>query len=361
MIAKKFFIILELTLLCFLTGCNNVSGLDEQMIIYGIGVDKSEDSYELTVQALNTQNTEDSSSNDSKKNVTTASATGKTLLEAVKQLENQTGKKVLYSHAIVLIINEETAKDEVGEIARFFSTNHKLRPTVEVLISNSAAKDILSRENKFNAEDILSITRVGKEKDDAIHSTLRYLLGDLENTFKSAKVWYLENEDETVTCSKIAIFKEDKLLTVLDEEGTKGALLLLGKTKNISDYVNIDAENIFFELNKVKTNIKVALKDDVPVFEINLKTNIDLYNINKSINKEDVKEAINERLTELINNVITTCIKENKSDIFNFHKYLMNNYVKFFKKNYHQIADILADTKYDLLLKTNVQDTSFKN
>lgn len=355
---KKFFIMLELFSVCFLGGCNNVSGLDEQMIIYGIGVDRNDGDYELTVQALNLQNTEESSQDNSAKNVTTVSATGETLLAAMKQIENQSGKKVLYSHAMILVLSEEAAKSEVGEILRFFSTNHKLRPTAEVLVSSTSAKEILSSENKFNAEDILSATRVGQEKDDTINSKIRYILGDLDNPLKAAKVWYLGYENDEISCQKIAVLKENKLKSVLDEEATKGSLLLLGKAKNISDSIELDSKRIFFELNKVKSNIEVVLHEGKPTFNISLNVDLNVYNAEKLSSNEEIKLAVSERLVELVSKAISVCLKENNCDIFNFHKHVKNNYIDFFKSHESLMDKVLSSSEYNISVKMRVKNMS---
>ena len=329
MTAKKLFLVFELALVCFLTGCNHISGLDEQLIVYGLGVDKNDGEYEVTVQALNAQNTEDSNSNSSKKNVTTVSATGETLLDAVKQIENQSGKKILYSHAMVLILSEDLAKSGVGETLRFFSTNHKLRPTVEVLISSTPAKEILSSEKKFNAEDLLATTRVGQEKDDGINSQIRYILGDLNSPSKSAKAWYLDYKDEEISCKRIALIKEKMLKVVLDKDATKGALLLLGKAKNISDSVEIYGQKVFFELNKVKSNIKIESKNDIPTFDICLTVDLNLYNADKISASEKVKIAIKDRLSELASKTITACLEENNCDLFKLCRLAASENLKF--------------------------------
>lgn len=325
MTVKKLFLVFELALVCFLTGCNHVSGLDEQLIVYGLGVDKNDGEYEVTVQALHAQNTEDSNSNSSKKNVTTVSATGETLLAAVKQIENQSGKKILYSHAMILILSEDLAKSGVGETLRFFSANHKLRPTVEVLISSAPAQEILSSENKFNAEDILATTRVGKEKDDGINSKIRYVLGDLNSPSKTAKAWYLAYKDEEISCQRIVLLKEEKLKIVLDEEASKGALLLLGNAKNISDSIEVDGQTAFFEINKVKSHIKMGKQGDEAIFRVNLSVDLKLYNAEEISDNEKIKNAITDRILALANNAVEVCLKENDCDVFKFCRYLDNS------------------------------------
>lgn len=352
---KKIIILSELILVCvFLGGCSGVSGLDEQLIVYGIGVDKSDDMYELTLQALNTQNTSEADSKDEKKSVISISAKAKTLIDAVNRIENQSGKKILYSHAMVLIIGGETAKEGISDVITFFSTNHKLRPTVEVLVSNCTAKDIFAEENGkiINSEDIFAITNVGKESNDAIQSSVRYLLSDINNEVKAAKVWYIEYDKEKVSCQKIALFKSDKLKDILDEDVSKGVLLIYGKAKNLSDSTKLNDDTISYRISQSKSNVNVEIKNNKPVFNINLDLNLDLYGADSINRSAEIKSALENRLTSLTENTINFCIKKYVCDIFNFHRYIMNSDSKFFKTNLSQIENIIQSADYNVNVST---------
>lgn len=353
---KATFICAELILVCFLSGCSGVAGLDEQLIVYGIGVDKNEGSYELTLQALNTQNTSDSDTKNSKKNFTNVNAKAATLIDTVNQLENQVGKKILYSHTIVLIIGEETAKNGIGEIINFFATNHKLRPTVEVLITNGSAKEIFSNEDDektLKAEDILAATRIGKENDDAINSNIRYLLSDLNNDFKAAKVWYAEYDKGKLICEKIALFKADKLTDILDKNIAKGVMLVLGKAKNISDNFQINDAKLSYEISKTNSNINVAFTDNKPIFNIKLDVNLELYGADILDATPEIKNAVENRLSSLASDVINFCIKTQSCDVFNFYRYIMNSNTNFFKSNLNRIGNIIQSSEFNV--KTNAK------
>ncbi len=359
-ITKKIVILLELLLVCFLCGCNQVAGLDEQLIVYGIGVDKTEDAYELTVQVLNTQTTSEANSQEDGKAIINISATAPTLIEAVNKIENQTGKKILYSHAIVLIVGQETAKSGIKEIIRFFSTNHKLRPTVEVLISSITAKDVFSNEGNgdiVNAEDIVSISQIGKENDDGINSNIRYILSDLENPQKAAKVWLLEyNKDEgKVACPKVALFKSDKLTDVLNEESTKGMLLIYKKAKNIVDSVNVNDAQLSYELSKAKSKIDVSFDSKKPVFNISLCADLELYNADNLAANSGIKLVIEKRLAELMQKAIDWGIKKNGCDIFNFCRYIMNANPSFFKENLANMEEILKSADYEINAQAKIR------
>lgn len=357
---KKIVILLELVLACFLCGCTQVAGLDEQLIVYGIGVDKTEDAYELTVQALNTQTTSESNSEEEGKSIINISAAAPTLIEAVNKIENQTGKKILYSHAIVLIIGQETAKSGIKEIIKFFSTNHKLRPTVEVLISSAAAKDVFANEGDgdiVNAEDIVSISKIGKESDDGINSNIRYLLSDLENPQKAAKVWLLEyNKDEgKVACPQIALFKSDKLTDVLSEEATKGVLLLYKKAKNIADSINVGDAQLYYELSKAKSKTSVSVDGSKPVFNVSLCADLELYNADNLAANSEIKPIIESRLAELMQKAIDSCIKKNSCDIFNFYRHIMNANAGFFKENLANLEEVLKAADYEISAQAKIR------
>lgn len=355
---KKIFILAELSFMCFLGGCCNVSGLDEQLIVYGIGVDKIDDMYELTLQALNTQNTSESDSKEEKKSIIGIHAKAKTLIDAVSQIENQTGKKILYSHAIVLIIGEETAKNGLSDIVTFFSTNHKLSPTVEVLISNCYAKDIFfneETEKTVYSEDIFAITNIGQENNDAINSNIRYLLSDINNELKAAKVWYIDYDKEKVSCQRIALFKHDKLIDILDEEISKGALLIYGKAKNFSDSVKINDCTVSYKVSQAKSNIQVKIKNNKPVFNLSLDLNLDLYGADNISNSDEIKLALENRLAGLQTNAINFCIKKYGCDIFNFHRYIMNSDSKFFKANLNKIENIIQTANYNIAVNIKIR------
>ncbi len=353
---KNMFILLELILVCFLPGCSKVSGLDEQLIVYGIGIDNSEGIYELSVQAIDIKNNSESSSKEAQKKLTTISSKAPSLIEAEKQIENQSGKKMLYSHALILIIGEQTAKNGITDIVKFFSTNHKLRPTVEVLISNISAKDILANEKgENNSEDILALTKVGKENNDAINSNLRYILGDINDNLKAEKVWYLEYNEGQMCCEKISILKNSKLINILDDDDTKGAILCFGKAKNICDNIKINDKEIYYEINKAKANINFSVEKGKPIFYVSVLVTMNLYNLDNNISNEEVKPLIEKRLSNLIKNTINFCIKENNCDIFNFNKHIIKANADFFKANLNRIENIVASAEYDINVSTKIR------
>ena len=110
---KRLIIILLLPVL--LTGCWNYSELNEIAIATGISIDWEDDKYKLTALISNAQKTE-GSSKEGEAQITVFEGTGKTMTEALKNIELKLPKELYLKHISIIIIGEELAKKGVGNI-----------------------------------------------------------------------------------------------------------------------------------------------------------------------------------------------------------------------------------------------------
>ena len=227
------------------------------------------------------------------------------------------------------------------------------------MISDCFAKDIFSNEEiekTVYSEDIFAVTtNVGKKNNDAIHSNIRYLLSDINNELKAAKVWYIEYDKGRVSCQRIALFKSDKLIDVLDEETSKGILLIYGEAKNLSDSAKLNDCTISYKVSQAKSNVNVEIKNNKPVFSLNLDLDLDLYGADNIDRSDEIKAMLENRLASLQANAINFCIKKYGCDIFNFHRYIMNSDSKFFKANLSQMENIIQSADYNATIDIKVK------
>lgn len=208
-----------------------------------------------------------------------------------------------------------------------------------------------------NAAIIVSISKIGKENDDGINSNIRYLLSDLENPQKAAKVWLLEynKDDGKVACPQIALFKSDKLTDILDEDATKGVLLIYKKAKNIADSINVNDAQIYYEMSKAKSKISLNVEENRPVFNVSLCADLELYNADDLAANSVIKPIIENRLVELMQKAIDSCIKKNGCDIFNFYRYIMNANASFFKENLANLEEVLKSADYEISVQAKIR------
>ncbi len=317
--------------LILLSGCTRARGLDEKLITRGIGIDFKDDQYKVSIQALSNIGGSSEEEGEGDDTFIISSSDG-SLASAVRGIEKQTGKEVLYSHTLVLIIGKEAAETKLNDIIDFFTKGYKLRPAVETLIAKEEALAILEEKQ---ADEIWDVARL-----DPIKSNLRYFAGDLQNNYKGAKTWLLEISDGSLQCIETVLFKQYKWIGVLDKKDTKSLVILSGSAKNLvveGDYI----------IKKSKANIKVDLSGEVPHFSItvNLKVDYDVDDSNK----------ISEIVKKMIEETIYKIVWEYECDIFNFHKYIMNKDLQYFKDNESFIYDILKKSIYDVKVEVKTE------
>lgn len=356
---KLFFLFVLFFNVLFISGCSS-EGINEKLIIHGIGVDKEEDKYVVTMHVLNTNALSDEGGNKEEK-IEVISRDGYTLLDAIANIEKSSGKKALYSHNLILVVGKETAGLYMDKILSFFSSDYNLRPSVEVLISQTTAKDVLNIKNDdklITADDIMSMLETSYNKEDQLKFALKSFLGDMQSDYKSAKAFCISStqdvlESYVLQISNMAVFKDKVMKGILDEDETKGFLEISGELKNVEQDVTVDGNNLSCLIKKSKCKIKTLIEDGTPQFNIFIKATVNVYNDNLRDN-ENIKPAIEKKLCELANKSINRALIEYECDIFNFSRHLMNANINYFKSNRENITDLLVNAKYYINIDAQV-------
>ena len=299
---------------------------------------------------------------DKEEEIEVISESGYTLLDAISNIEKSSGKKALYSHNLILVVGKETAGLYMDKILSFFSSDYNLRPSVEVLISQTTAKDVLNIKNDdklITADDIMSMLETSYNKKDQLKFSLKSFLGNVQSNYKSAKALCINSTQDTLESnvlqiSNMAVFKDEVMKGILDEDETKGFLEISGELKNVEQDVNVDGNNLSCLIKKSSCKIKTLIEDGIPQFNMFIKATVNVYNDNLEDN-ENVKPAIEKKLRELASKSINKALIEYECDIFNFSRYLMNENIDYFKSNRENITDLLIKAKYciDVDVKVN--------
>ena len=127
--------LLILITICFiLTGCGNYRELNQIAIITGIGIDKKNEEYEVSVLIANAQKSE-TTSKEGESQPTVYSGTGKTLVEAVKVIERKTPKELYLGHINVVLISEDVAEDGFLKVADWLLRNPESRKKFYLILT----------------------------------------------------------------------------------------------------------------------------------------------------------------------------------------------------------------------------------
>lgn len=353
-----------------LTGCWNYKELNNLGITTGIGIDKSEEGYEITLMIANSQKQTNSSSNGRASN-DIFTGNGRTLYEAIKDAAMSISKEVYLGHIEVLIISEEVAKDGIQEVIDFIFRYPQARNDFHVAISNNCkAGDILKITGPLdtistqNIAQNLKITNrlqgfthtvkcielVNHLINEGINPVLPSILiiGDVEKGNEDKNIE--RSEPETyVKLGMLGIFKKDKFIKFADRNESKGINIINNKINITLLALNYNGINVNLEVDDLKTKKKI--KDNKIIVETKIISSIQETSEHLNLTDPKIIEEIRKIGVEEVKRLIESAIKvtkDNKTDIFGFGNLI---YKDDFKK-WNNIKDKWEDEIYE---KTEVQ------
>ncbi|MFY2307133.1 Ger(x)C family spore germination protein [Lysinibacillus fusiformis] len=348
-------IILILILLTPLySGCWDSKEVNELSIAVALGIDKNDDmGFTVSVQVLNAAEVAPSSIGGGggyDTPVTTYTATGDILYEALRKLTKQLPHRVYLAHLRMIIIGEEVAKEGVYNTIDFLSRDPSMRNDVYMAVSkNCTAKDVLevlTSTEKIPANKLLDTLETSSNSWASISKvTITDFIDDIEGEgtqpFLPAVriLGELEKGSETnnvqnikpftsLAFDGIAAFRKDKMIDWLEEEESIGLNYVKGKVKNTIIVTKINKGHVGIELinsTSVVTplfsgsefpTIQITISGEANVAEVN--SNLDLMSGNIFSELEaKTNECIEDTVTEIINKSQDTY----RTDIFGFgHK-----------------------------------------
>jgi spore germination protein KC len=342
---QKLFILLWLLLSILLCGCWNYREIEDLTIVAGAALDKEGDMYILTFEVIDV-------AGGPEKNHSSAliKASGLTLFEASRNAISVIGNKLYWSHAKMMIISEDIAKEGLVPVMDWLARDAEIRQTIKIVVSKEkTAREILEITHPTIEVVSLAMDQVFQNKD-SVNSVPRVeewkLFQDLAQPGVSTALptVYIneENGNKRLFVSGSAIFDKDRLIGYLNDEETK--LMMFVKNEITRGLITEKIEHndipikISLEILKSQTEIKPVVKDDEIKFEIDMTVHGNIGEIEGYHFHLDRKGAnhLEKNFEELLNKNIAAFIKtiqkEYGVDIFGFADALSARDPKTWKK-----------------------------
>nr|WP_248278435.1 Ger(x)C family spore germination protein [Bacillus sp. DNRA2] len=183
-------------------------------------------------------------------------ATGKTIYKALNQLSNSIPEKIYLGHMDTILLSKTVAREKMQQTLDFFHRENQFRPNIKLLITKEKPSEIIRTAPEFNAtlgQDILDFSKnnrnVAANTVVDISQFMKVFTSDtadpVTGVLTTAKKLGIkaegenqklkENHKDMVTVASLfgsAIFKNGKLVGVLNENETRGLLWIRGGLKN---------------------------------------------------------------------------------------------------------------------------------
>lgn len=369
---KELTVILLILLTLLLSGCWSKRELSELAIVVGLGVDKVDDMYEVSVQVVDPGEISSKQPSSVRAPVITYNSQGKTVFEAIRRITTSSPRKPYFSHIQIVVIGEKLASEGINQTIEFLARDHEIRNDFNVIVANkTTAKEVLNvltPIEKIPAHLISKSIQHSEKYWGSIQSvTIDELINTLNSDEKSPVLSVIEvhgNQklgiDKTNTervdtpvildFTGLAVFKKDKLIGILTEEESKSFNFL---NDNIKDTIEIIAcpneGQLSTEIFKSKAKITGKIKNSTPELNIRMDIEQNVSEVDCDINlaKLETIQFINKMTSKTIKDkteqVLYTIQNNYQVDYLGFSEVLHREDPKEWKKIKDEWPEIFPD------------------
>jgi len=340
-----------LSVLLLLGGCWNKRELNELAIVTAVGVDKSDEQFEISVQIVNPSQVASNKASGIQVPVFTYHAKGKSLFDAIRKLTALTPRKPYYAHAQIIIIGEEMAEEGMNSILDLFQRDPEGRSDFNFIVSHdSTAQEILSVLTPLEdvpASKMFKSLKVSEAVwgttesvilDDLIqslgsidHSAVLpsiHIYGDADAGDFSSNIEKIDSPAQ-LKYGGLAIFKNYKLIGYLTEQESRDYNFLNNNIKSTFEIIACPEEGkISTEIINSSTKMTGHFQNDVPSISIKLdiEQNVAEVSCSLDLTKSKTIDALNKetsrQIKERLERTLQTIQQTYQADLLKFSNVL---------------------------------------
>ena len=379
-------IIFLLIVVVLFNGLNNSRELNDIAIVSSIAIDlDEEDNYIASAQVLNTKKTGGLSSGGSSSDgaiINVYSNKAESIQEAIRNMVDESPKKLYLAHMKLLILSEKVAKnnDILDTLDFFIRDNEGSNKFILAIAKDCSPKDLISQLTPIQtmpSQNIISSIAItnkyeGISSDNRFSDNLKIMLeegiepvfvslslsGDIEEG-KSEDSLKQTSPASNIKIDDLAYFKSGKMIGYLNQNDNMVYNLMENKINNAIIRVGQNEERIVAEI--INSSCKMTPKLENSKLCVDIKVDLECNiteigqskNLNNKENINDANEKIKDEVKKYISKYIYDCQHVYKSDIIGFG----NLFYKHLNKEYKKIKEEFEE-KYFPNIQVNIDVNS---
>ena len=328
---RRFFCVLLCLIAVFtMSGCGEKGKrihLSDRTIVQGIAVDGDEEGYLITVQTYK------STKEGEGPKYEFFTSRGSSVFEAMRNLTLTTGKRAFFADNQVIVLGKQVLDNGLAQSIDYFIRDNEIRTNSSLLCTDGKASDILTIESEGNmtpAQRIASIIEGGQYNAKTAKGELMDIAARARLIGQDAYIPFAtvleENEKKALQMSGVMYFDDEYPSGVLNEEETKGLLMILNKASRSPYVVENDFGRFSFGLTQSSTKVEASVKENIPHFSVQMKVQLNLESIDQNryatLSLEELEALLKEQLSKQMCNMAKSAVDkaffEGESDIFLF-------------------------------------------
>lgn len=308
--------------------------------------------------------------------VSVMTSQGRTPFEAVRNMTTISSKRLFFSHNQVLIFGESLAKHGVDEVIDFFERDPELRLEVPILIAKGSAEDILKIPGNMEKITALEINKSVETVEFSARAGMVEFYDFLRNYFKKGYSPVAPLIEKTTVAGRdqykiagMAVFKDDRLVGILNDHETRGFLWITGKVK--SGIIALKSRKlqdswVSLEIKNAKSKTGVKIKEGMPQIEVAIQETSSLgevtgpFAINAADKLKMLEKEQDKQIKSDAESALNKALKILKTDIFGFGQEFYRSYPKQWAAVEDSWEQKLPSLKVRLKIKSNIEITGEK-
>lgn len=336
-------LLLLMALCIFMSSCWDAKKLDDLYLVYGIGIDISQDNpvrYLVTIAAPTVHP-------EAKEPKIEISSEGTSLRNAQDNIQNKASRRITYANTKVFFIGEEAAKRGIERHIDSLLRDPEGRGTIRLLVTEGRAVDLMQIDPPGTPLVSLYITdmlRQGHETSTIPFITLRRFNNALRTAGIEPVIPFFKygNKRDEFLINNISLFNQDKMIGKLDGIESFTFMVLTGEVQDgfmTLSYPlgNMDEHPVLsLRVLSGKSQIRTEIKDSkIHIYhKISLIANISEYTSRESVfdekTIESMEQTANLHLKSICNELLLKLQNQYKNDNIGYGRYVKANHPEFF-------------------------------
>ncbi len=255
----------------------------DRSIVLGLGVDKDGDSLLVTAEILSPGNGSEQVGIYSK----IVTARGKTVAEAIRVITEETGKETSLGQCVLVVFGEEFfTKQDFADTIDYLSSSNSFKESSSICCCLGSAQDLFNKTEALSRSISLALVRMLREQAHNVAIPSNVLLQFVRSQQELLCTGYLnlvsyvqsdnvdvQNPDKPqgfFLYDSVAVFRQNKFVTVVDSGITQGFALLAKNVVGSTFISQYDNQNMTVVVNSKKVDVSLNKQDNGVTVKVKL-------------------------------------------------------------------------------------------
>jgi spore germination protein KC len=280
-------------------GCWDKKELNELAIVIGAGIDKTADGqFRLTAQVIKPTSAKNGSQGIGESGggggggadfpTWSLSAEGKSVMEAIAQLNKISPRRLFWPHTLILVFGEKLAREGVLPAITWFERERYSRTGTYVAITKGKAEDLFNHKMQLGALPSKAMSDMIETANLRQISSRKLTLREFTDILSTSGIdpaldmivpKVIRGKVESYQLAGIGLFKEDKLIDIVNGPETMGISLVRdGMINTIIQAPCPDKKqgNLVFKITNYQRKTKLSISGKQVNYDVNLLIDGDL-------------------------------------------------------------------------------------